>query len=140
MREQFQTLAAQLRRADTDAGAVAPWPRQAGDESAAHGIRHDRHDNRDGLGRVLGRANRRSMGHEDVDWEPDEVGREGGEALGLPIRKPPRHGEVLALHPAMLAQPVPEGLDSCGVGTGKEQKSDPANPAWDNVTMLGGGS
>ena len=70
------------------------------------------------------------MRHEDVDREPDEVRREGGEALGVPVGIAPRNREVLALYPAMLAQSVPEGLDGWGVWTGKEQHPDPRHLGW----------
>jgi hypothetical protein len=58
--------------------------------------------------------------HEDVDREPDEIRRESGQALGVPVGIAPLHSEIVALAPAMLAQAVPEGLDSGGVWSGKE--------------------
>jgi hypothetical protein len=129
LREQFQAFAAQFRGADTHTGEVAAGPCQAGDEPARHRIGHDRHDNRDGVGRLLRGTNGRAMGHQHIHLALDEGRREGRETLSASVRIPPLDGEVLALHPAMLSQPLLErlggGLRLRRVGAGKEQHSDP---------------
>ena len=48
--------------------------------------------------------------HDDVHWEPDQLGREGGKALELALGIAGLDDEVLALDVAKITQPLPEGL------------------------------
>jgi hypothetical protein len=45
-----------------------------------------------------------------IDLEPDQFGRECGEQLVLPLGGAVLDGKVLSLHPAMVAQPLQQGL------------------------------
>ena len=53
-------------------------------------------------------------GHDEVNLEPHELGREGGEALEPPLRISVRNDDVLSLDPAALAQRLPEGFPVAG--------------------------
>ena len=63
--------------------------------------------------------------HDDVDLEPDQLGRESGEPLVLSLRPSVLDHDVLALDVAELAQPSPERLDEMlgrhGRGRGHEE-------------------
>src|SRR5438093_6312489 len=61
---------------------VAARPREARDESEPAGIAHDRHDDRDRRGGVLGcRRCRRRPRYDDVHLETNQLGREFGQPV-----------------------------------------------------------
>jgi hypothetical protein len=98
------------------AGDVPARPGQARDHPGCDGIGHRPNDDRDRLGHLLGRqrAGHRCR-HEDVHVQPDQLGDERGEALGLALRRSVLNGNVVALDVAQVAQPLPEGLDLGGL-------------------------
>ena len=60
---------------------------------------------------MLGSKGReRPAGHDDVHLEPEQLGREVGEPLGLPLRISILDDDVLALDVAEVAQPLAERL------------------------------
>ena len=107
----LQPLAGELRHQDAQARDVPPRPRQAGDEPLPHRIRGARHHDRDRARGVLGSAGRGGAScHNHVHLEPDQLGRQVGEPLVLPLRIAVLNDEVLALDIAEVAQTLPEGL------------------------------
>jgi hypothetical protein len=88
-----------------------PRPRQAGDEPFPNrflGARHhDRARARGVLGGVDGWA---APGHNYVDLEPDQLGRQVAGPLETPLRIAVLDDEVLALHVAEVTQTFPEGF------------------------------
>src|SRR5262249_30890750 len=90
---------------------VAARLREAGDETAANRIRYRHKDDRYGRGRLFGRDDDRgSRCDDDIDLEPDELGRDLSETLGASLRPAilDRNGPIL--DPAEFAQP----LHKCG--------------------------
>jgi Protein of unknown function (DUF3568) len=107
----WATYAAKLRGSDTQASDVAAWPRQAGDESFPDRIAGTRHDEWDRARGVLGGADDRPAAcHNPLHLETDQLGRQVGESLVLPLRPSLLNDEVLAPDVAELAQTLPEGL------------------------------
>ena len=69
------------------------------------GFRHIDHYDGDRLGGLLGRqGGRGAHGHDHVDLERDQLGRQGGKALGMPLGIAPLNRDVLAFH-------IPEGAE-----------------------------
>jgi hypothetical protein len=50
-------------------------------------------------------------GHDDVHWETNQLGRKLERTVESPLCPPILNDDVLALEPAMVAQPLPEGLE-----------------------------
>ena len=91
---------------------VAARPREARDESEPAGIAHDRHDDRDRRGGVLGcRRCRRRPRYDDVHLETNQLGREFGQPVESTIGKSIVDDDILALNPPEFAQPLPERLN-----------------------------
>ena len=91
---------------------VATRAREAGDEAALHRIRDTADDNGDGPGGALGRHGRRrgARCEDHVDLQPDELGRELGQPLVLPLGGADLEDDALTLDPAEISEAVPEGL------------------------------
>jgi hypothetical protein len=110
--EQLELFPDQVGLHVGDPGDVSARAREAGDESQRHRIGDRRHDDGDRLGRLLCRLDRvRTSGHKDFHLEPDQISREGGEPLVLPLRPSELDGNCLTFHIAQLTQALPEGLD-----------------------------
>jgi hypothetical protein len=109
--EEFQPLSQQLDRKGGQTRDVAPRLGQAGDEPPSDRVARARKDNGDGLSRLLGGADDglSPRHHEDIDGQPDQLGRQCGQPLESPLRKSPGQDEVLAFM-AELTQALPEGL------------------------------
>ena len=87
--------------------------RKAGDQSTAQGINHERHDDRDRFGHLLGRAGRCSTHcHDDVDLQMDEVSRESGVPIILAVGPSGLESDVLTFDIAQLAQALAEGFET----------------------------
>src|SRR5215468_1987228 len=82
---------------------------KAGDDSAPDRI--GRQPDNDGYGRggLLGGEGRGSGGaSDDVYFQADEISCETCELIGVPLGEPELQGNVLALDPPELAEPLPE--------------------------------
>src|SRR5262249_38434127 len=80
--QQFEALACEISEQDRKAGDVATWSRQVGDNAAADCVSYTRDDDRNARWSLLYRqgwsgCRRRN----DINLEPDEFGRDLGEAL-----------------------------------------------------------
>jgi len=76
---------------------VAARPRKAGHESVGYRIFPEAEHDRDGLGRLLGRAGRsRPVCQDEIDLEPHQFSREGPEPVSS-VRAPPLELEILTL-------------------------------------------
>ncbi len=83
--------------------------------SRANRISVDRKYDRDRPGRLFGGQDcQRGPGDNDVNLEGDEFGGQRGKAVGTSLRGSELEGDVLALHKAEFAQPLPEGSDKTG--------------------------
>jgi hypothetical protein len=98
------------------AGDIPPRVRQAGDKPVSDWIRGRQHDDRDSVGRVLRRAGHggSAQGHNEIDLTLDQLGGQRGELRDVALRVAELDDEILALHPAEVAQAVAEGLKIAG--------------------------
>src|SRR5207244_3976009 len=88
--------------------------RQAVDEPCLKRPAARHYDNWDGTGSLLGGADGGAPDHQHIHLEPDEVSRQLGELLESVLGKAILHGQILALHPAKVAQAVPESFQTLG--------------------------
>jgi hypothetical protein len=117
--EHLQLLVDQVGRHHGIAGEVIAWPCEIPDEPAGDRINNPRHDDGDGAGRSLcSQGRRRTIRHDDVDLESDQIGREAGKPAVLPLRPPGLKHDVPTFHIAELAQAFPEGPEQDGQGAG----------------------
>ena len=125
--EKLQLLADHLDGEGGHAGDVSAGPRQAGHEPAPERIAMIRHDDGDGGRRPFGRAGRICCRHDHVDLELSQLGREGRESFGSPLRVPPLDDEILSLAitqlPQLLEQSAP---DTRGSGLAQRDSSEKA--------------
>src|SRR5262249_58079647 len=65
-----------------------------------------RHDDRNRLGRILGRSGQYdpSCYHDDIDVETHQPGSKLGSPIGLPLRIPVIDGDVLSFYIAQVAK------------------------------------
>src|SRR5882724_3069052 len=85
--------------------------RKAGDEPARNRIGSSGEDNGDGPGRLLGGQGRGcACGHDDINLERNQFGRESGEPLKLPFGGSVFDHEVTALDVTEVTQSLKEGL------------------------------
>ena len=90
-------------------GDVSALPREAGDDARGNGVANGRHDNGYRRGRALGHKRPRyRMGHDDVNLEANQLGRQIGEPIALPLRPSVLNDNVLALHVAEVTQARPQ--------------------------------
>lgn len=66
--------------------------------------------------------------NKDVHLKNDELGREFGEPLGPSLRKPVLDSDVLTLHVAEFAQPLPEGRQEMRNRRRGRGDAEPTNP------------
>jgi hypothetical protein len=105
--ELFQTLTDELRREKGQPRDIATRPRKARDESA----RDSHRDNWEGPGRLLdGQGGDCGGGHDDVNLERNQLGRESGEPLELPFGRSVFDHEVAALDVPQVTEALEEGL------------------------------
>src|SRR6266851_748213 len=92
---------------------VPPRLRQAGDDPLTNRIVNKRKDDGDRPGGVLYRPDRlHAVGQDDIHLEADELCRQRGKSLNLPVRKAVLQGDTLALHIAEVAEPLAEGFEA----------------------------
>ena len=105
--EEVQSLCAELDGLIGHPGDVASGSRENFDQADTIGITHERQDDRDGGARLLGRRGRgASGGHDDVDLEPDKLGRESRQSLLFGIGPPGEVNDILLLDIPEIAQSV----------------------------------
>jgi len=56
-------------------------------------------------------SRRRRRGKNEVNLEADQLGRKGGQPIEPTLRKSIHDGDILAIRPAQLPQPVQEHID-----------------------------
>src|SRR5437764_6645463 len=112
LREQFQTLADELRGEAGQPRDIAVRPREAGDEPALNWIANSSEDNGDSASRLLGHtgAECASSGQDDIHLERNQFGRKSGEPVGLPLGLSVFDHEVAALDVPEVTQPLEESL------------------------------
>ncbi len=109
--EQFQLLPHQLRGNTGQPGDVAAGPGKAGDEALGNQVAGDGDDDGDRAGRLLGcLRSGRAPGNDDVYLQANELGGERRQPLGPALCEPVLDRDILTVHIAQLAQPLPEGL------------------------------
>ncbi len=131
--EYLQLLPDQLGRHQGQPGEVPAGPRDNRDEPARDRINSPRHDDGDRAGRSLcSLARRRTIRHDDVHLETDQLGREAGKPVVVPLRPSGLNRDVLTFHIAQLAQAFPEGREAtCIRGGGRRQKTYSGDlPRW----------
>jgi hypothetical protein len=123
--EQLQPLSGQLGNVRGEPRDVPVRPRDVGNQSRPHRI-PTCEDNRDALRGLAGGSGR---GHIPCDderhLEPDQLGREGGEPLRLPLGPALLQDDSLALHIAEGVQLVPEGVAIPRLSRQRESRQDP---------------
>jgi len=117
LREQFQTLADELRGEHGQPRDIAARPRKAGAEPAPNRIGNTGEDNGDGPGRLHGgQGGECASAHEDdINLEPNQFGRESGEPLGLPLGVPVFNHDVAAFDVTEVTQSLKKGLSQVGL-------------------------
>ena len=107
--EELQSLGTEIRAEDGIAGDVFPGLSQARDQPGPDRIADADHDDRDGGGRLLGRAGRRrTEGRDQVDRAADQRRRRRCQPVGLPFPVAIFEGDVPALLIAEIAQAAAE--------------------------------
>src|SRR5262245_22728243 len=107
------------------AGDIAAWSRQACDEAGGDRVpQYD--DDWDDRCRLLCRDRRASTGDNDIDLEPNKLGRDLCEPAGASIGPAILDREVATLYPTEFAQPLHKSGSpwSPGRGRGRAKKPD----------------
>src|SRR5207237_715392 len=117
LREQFQTLADELRGEVGQPRDIAARPREAGDEPAPNWIANSSEDNGDSPSRLLGHTGGECAwgGHDDIHLERNQFGRKSGEPGGLPLGLSVFDHEVAALDVTDITQSLTERVGQVGV-------------------------
>ena len=137
--EEFEALPLQLRRQRGQPGHVAAWLREARHEAGRHRVPSDRGDDRDGLGRVLGREGAGGAGREDdVRLETDKLVREDRMTFLLALRPLVPDDEILSLHVAELTEALTKGVDQVGFEGGRRVAQIPNRHGASGLLRLGG--
>jgi hypothetical protein len=109
--EQFQTLADELRGEGGQPRDIAARPRKAGDEPAQNRIGSSSENNGDSPGRLLGGQDGEAVcGHDDINLQRNQFGRESGEPLQLPLGRSVFDHDVAALDVTEVTESLEEGL------------------------------
>ena len=109
--QQREPLSVQLAGEGTQPGNVSPRPSQTDDEPILDGTVIGCHDDRDAAGRLLrGIGGGRAARHDDVDFQPNQLGGELTKAIDPSFRQSVEDGDVLPLDVAKLAQTGAECL------------------------------
>ena len=125
--QEFESLAGKIGRLDRQAGDVAARSRQARDQAAANRVRRRREHDRDDRCRLLCRENGWGcLRDDDIDLEPDELGRDLGVALAASLRPAILDRDGATLDPAEFAQPLHKSGDP--YGSRAEGVAAPRNP------------
>jgi hypothetical protein len=85
--------------------------REAGSDAKSDEIGSDRRDNRNGRCRALGGKNSRSVGHDDIDLESNQLGRQSQESVLMSICKAKFDVEVPALDVAEVTKAIRKCVD-----------------------------
>ncbi len=116
LREQFQTLADELRGEVGQPRDIAARPRKAGDEPVRNRIDNRSEDNGDSLGRLLGGQGLGcASGQDDINLERNQFGRKSGEPLEPPLGIAVFDHDVATLDVTELTQSLTEGLSQVGI-------------------------
>src|SRR5215467_3934560 len=110
--EQLQVFAEDIRGdAVRHSGDVSAWTRETRNEPEPDRIRKTYADDGNRRRGALGRQGpRRRGGHNDIQLELNQLGRERGESVELPLRLSKLDDDVLTFHPAEIVEPLPERL------------------------------
>ena len=100
----IQPLAGEIGRLDRQPGDVAARPRETRHQAGAERIDRDREDDRDRRGRLPDRVDRAARRHDDIDFQPDELGGKLGETLALSLGPAILDRDGTAHAPAELVQ------------------------------------
>jgi glycine/D-amino acid oxidase-like deaminating enzyme len=109
--QEFEALARKFGRRKRQAGDIAARPRQGSDQASANRVPRRREDDRNDRCRLLCRDD--CCGprcDDDTDLEPDELGRDFGEALAASICPAILDRDGATFEPAEFAQ----SLHKCG--------------------------
>jgi hypothetical protein len=104
--------------------------REAGNDAKGNEIGGDRRDDRNCRCRTLGGKNSRSVGHDDIDVESNQLGRQSGEPVLMSICKAKFDVEVPAFDVAEVTKAIRkcvDGSDKLG-GRRRAQLPDPGKP------------
>ncbi len=113
--QNFEPLAGKIGLLDRQAGDVAARSRQARDQTGADRVARHRKYDRDSRRRLLCCDDRRgSRRDNDIDLEPDELGRDLGEALVAPLGPANLDRDSATLDPAEFAQPLHKSSEPSG--------------------------
>ncbi len=109
--EQIQPFSSQLRTHLGQPCNVAAGPRQALNQPTGNRVIVTRHNDRDCPGSFFGSQRSGTSGSDDdINLETDEIGCEVREAITTTLRIAVLDGDVLALDPSEVAEPLTECL------------------------------
>ena len=123
--QEFDTFAATIGRLQRQAGDVAARPRQTGDGAGAERVRRQREHDRDGRCRLRCGGECISARDDDIDLEPDELGRDLGEALGATLPPAILDGDGTSIDPPELPQPLHQHGEPLAVGCRSARHQEP---------------
>src|SRR5437899_9951998 len=84
--------------------SAGAWSRRTCDQAPANRVQRQHKDNRDDRCRLLCRWNRDTSRNNDIDVEPNELGRDLGVALGAALRPAILDRDGATLDPTEFAQ------------------------------------
>src|ERR1700730_9165257 len=83
--------------------------REAGNDAVPNRIGSKPNDDRyRRRGELIPARRRRGRGDDQIDFQADELSREPGELIGLPLREPNVNDDTSPLYPTEVAEPLPE--------------------------------
>jgi hypothetical protein len=110
--KELQAFPGEVDVGEDESGDVPARSREADDQTTPDGVAPRSHHDRDRFGRGRGGTGDgiAAVGHDDVNWEPDEFGRQLGQTLELAVREPELEGDILALDIAQRSQRISTGV------------------------------
>ena len=128
--EQLQPFTAQVRTHAAHAGDVGPGPREIADDAGFDWIGDLNEHDRDRVGGLLGCERRPGRSCDDqLDRKTDELGGKLRQRLGAAFGKAPVDCEIVAFHPAEVAQALLERAEHRrGMGAGRALGEDAEMP------------
>src|SRR5262249_32485251 len=129
--QEFEALVSKIDLLERQPGDVAAGSRQTRDEVATDRVsRHGKNDRDERCCLLCRNDGRGSRGDDNIDVEPNELGRKFGKALAASLRIPGFDRNIATFDPTEFAQPLHKSGDSLTLSRGRirAQVSDGRQP------------